>query len=186
MLTAQVAKGDALSQSGFGSSRIVAGSAIAGILRRGGQGGVASYSVVSDSEGEATTDAQYDAKFDQAAGGPVPTKPAADGEGLAPVGVRLDFSDDRMKAFTEPIAPTPPSPVEALKAAFFGNGAVAGPNWLILIFLVGGLYQCAQPEYIQRTGIDVFGLAPCYGITLEGIRTAYGSMNELPKPGLPF
>ena len=187
MLTAQVAKGDALSQNGFGSSRIVAGSAIASILRRGSERGVASYSVTSDSEGNATTDAQFDALFDQAGGqraAPAEEDDAA--AAAAPAGVRLNFSDERIKAFTEPIAPTPPSPLEALQAAFFGNAAAAGPNWLILIFLVGGLYQCTTPEYIQRTGIDVFGLADGYGISLEGIRTAYGSMNELPKPALPF
>ena len=35
MLTAQVAQGDSLSQEGFGSSRLVAATAIGSVLRRG-------------------------------------------------------------------------------------------------------------------------------------------------------
>ena len=56
--------------------------------------------------------------------------------------------------------------------------AVAGPNWLILVFFVGGMYQCTTPEYILRTGQDVFGLAPQYGITLDAAARAarYGSI----------
>lgn len=171
-LAATVAKGDQLSQSGFGSSRVVAASAIASVLRRGPEK-QASYSVVSQ-DGEATTSVQYDAMFSKAAG-TTPTFEWSDESAR----VSFDLSDEELKPFTEPYVPPPLSPLEALKAAFFGNPAAAGPNWAILIFFVGGMYQCTTPDYIARTGVDVFGLAPGYGITLA--RAGYGSLDSLPS-----
>ena len=160
-LAAQVATGDTLSQSGFGSSRIVAASAIASALRRGPEG-QCSYSVIS-SEGEATPPETYDAFFAQAAGTVAGTSGST---GAQTAQVEIDLSDELLGAFTKPYTPPPPTPLELLKASFFGNPAVAGPNWFILIFFVGGMYQCTLPDYIQKTGVDVFGLAPKYGIVL--------------------
>lgn len=159
-LAARVARGDQLSQGGFGASRIVAASAIASVLRRGSEARGASYSVVC-SDGEATTPEEFDALFELAAA----TRPEGQGEQEAK-NVQIDLSDDLLLPFTQPFKPPPPSPLELLKASFFGTPAVAGPNWFTLVFFVGGMYQCTLPEYIERTGIDVFGLAPGYGIVL--------------------
>jgi len=30
--------------------------------------------------------------------------------------------------------------------------------------------QCTLPDYIERTGVDVFGLAPGYGIVLDAAK----------------
>lgn len=181
MLAAEVATGDTLKQSGFGASRLVAASAIASVLRRGPEQ-QSSYSVACTSDGAPTTAEQYDDLFTSAAGGATAAAVSAD-EGVAaasePARVTLDLGDALLEPFTKPYEPPPPSPLEVLKANFFGNPAVAGPNWLTLVFLVGGLYQCTRPEYIAEKGIDVFGLAPKYGIELK--RTQYGSMNELPQ-----
>lgn len=182
MLTAKVATGDTLSQSGFGSSRLVAASAVAGVLRRGADPQPSSFAVVSTSEGEPTTAEQFDAMF-EAAGGTSTVGSATDASATdsAPAQVMFDLNDALLAPFTQPYQPPPLSPLEALKANFFGNPSVAGPNWFSLIFLLGGLYQCTRPEYIQEKGIDVFGLAPKYGIVLE--RTGYGALDELPNLG---
>lgn len=164
MQSAQVASGDALVQSGFGSSRIVAASAIGSALRRGPQRQV-SFAVTSTGEGEVTTSEQMDAMFAKAAGSPATTGVSEDSK---PAQVTFDVSDELLQPLTNPFYQGPPmSPLEVLKANFFGNPAVAGPNWLTVVFIVGGLFQCTRPDYIEKMNIDVFGLAPYYGITLD-------------------
>ena len=141
MLSATVTRGDDQRQSGFGSSRAVAASAIGAALRRGPEQQVA-YAVTSTDLREKTESAEYDALFERAAGGAPST--AEDGATRQTAEVRIDVGEELLKPLTEPYKPPPPTPLQLLQANFFGNPSVAGPNWFILIAFVAGMYQARR------------------------------------------
>ena len=52
------------------------------------------------------------------------------------------------------------------------------------MLIVYGLWQCSTAEYIALTGVDMFGLAPHYGIDLPDVRAGVAAALRPLPPGL--
>mmetsp|Transcript_24884 Transcript_24884/g.46005 ORF Transcript_24884/g.46005 Transcript_24884/m.46005 type:complete len:388 (+) Transcript_24884:53-1216(+) len=141
----EVQAGDELSQSGFGSPRGGAATAIAGVLRRGPEQQPASYSVTGAIAEPATTPADMDAMLDTAGGGKN-SATAASGS------LNLDLEDPILKPFTRFLPAKPPTIVDLL----FGPPAVSGQYWGTIAIIAYGVYLTTTPDYIAKTGVDLW------------------------------
>lgn len=140
-----VEAGDELSQSGFGSNRGAAATALAGVLRRGPEEQLASYSVVGDIGKPDTTPADLDAMLDTVGGG----KNSASGSSGS---LNLDLEDPVLKPLVRFLPPKAPSILDLL----FGPPAVSGQYWGTILIIAYGVYLTTTPDYIAKTGVDLW------------------------------
>lgn len=142
-----VQTGDDASQGGLGSPRDAAAKAISSVLRRGPEQ-KADFSVTSattKADMEQTTQGQLDAMFDEAGG-----KASSQGGSFS---LRVDLEDKTLRPFTMKSLPKPPG----LQDLLFAPPAVSGGYWgAILMFVYGG-YLTTTPEYVAKTGINLWG-----------------------------
>lgn len=143
--TLEVASGDELSQSGFGSNRANAAASIAGLLRRGPEK-LASYSVAATLDPKQPTSAADLDKMFEEAGGP------AQSSGSSTATLSIDMTDTKIKDLTRFVNPVR-SPLDLL----FGPPAVSGQYWGVIVLIIWGFYLTTTDEYIAKSGVDLWG-----------------------------